>query len=244
MPSLSNTSAALRKSAGCIDTDDNSADFSTGPPNPRNSSAPVNSCISIVNALPISQIQGSGDSSPVKGLTVSTTGIVTALKSNGFFLQSADADSDGDPATSEGLFVFTSSAPPASAVPGAMLRVSGTVSEFAPASDLTSPTLTELVDPVVTEVLSTNNPLPAPAAIVSTLNLERYEGMRVMVPALTVTGPTGGNINETSGTATTNGTFYAVLAGTARPYREPGYPHSGGASRGHAGHRGALRFKS
>lgn len=43
-PGLSNTTAALRASNGCTDTDVNSVDFSAGPPNPRNSSTAVNVC--------------------------------------------------------------------------------------------------------------------------------------------------------------------------------------------------------
>lgn len=36
-PSLTNSTAAFRAGAGAIDTDDNAADFTVGPPNPRNS---------------------------------------------------------------------------------------------------------------------------------------------------------------------------------------------------------------
>jgi hypothetical protein len=45
-PALSptNTTAALRKFRGCIDTDNNSADFIAGTPDPRNSASPVNTC--------------------------------------------------------------------------------------------------------------------------------------------------------------------------------------------------------
>jgi uncharacterized protein len=43
-PTLSNTTAALRADNGCTDTDDNSADFTSGAPNPRNSSSPLNVC--------------------------------------------------------------------------------------------------------------------------------------------------------------------------------------------------------
>jgi len=42
-------------------------------------------------------------------------------------LQSPEADYDNDPATSEGLFVFTSSAPPATVTVGALVQVNGTV---------------------------------------------------------------------------------------------------------------------
>src|ERR1700722_10682562 len=43
-PGLSNTTADLRMSGGCSDTDNNSSDFVAGPPNPRNTAAPVNLC--------------------------------------------------------------------------------------------------------------------------------------------------------------------------------------------------------
>lgn len=43
-PAPSNTTADFRKSGGCVDTNDNSADFVTSAPNPRNSSSPANDC--------------------------------------------------------------------------------------------------------------------------------------------------------------------------------------------------------
>ena len=43
-PGLSSTTAALRAGGGCVDTDTNSADFSTAPPEPRNSSSAAASC--------------------------------------------------------------------------------------------------------------------------------------------------------------------------------------------------------
>src|SRR5205823_2692417 len=39
-----NTTAAVRKFGGCLDTDNNASDFVIGSPNPRNSSSPTNSC--------------------------------------------------------------------------------------------------------------------------------------------------------------------------------------------------------
>ena len=41
---LTNLIAELRKFGGCIDTDNNSADFIPGAPNPRNSASPTNNC--------------------------------------------------------------------------------------------------------------------------------------------------------------------------------------------------------
>jgi DNA/RNA endonuclease G (NUC1)/uncharacterized protein YjdB len=44
---LSNSTAALRKDASCADTDDNSADFSTGAPAPRNSAVTGTPCVEV-----------------------------------------------------------------------------------------------------------------------------------------------------------------------------------------------------
>lgn len=40
----SNTTAILRNGNGCTDTDNNSADFATATPNPRNTASPINQC--------------------------------------------------------------------------------------------------------------------------------------------------------------------------------------------------------
>lgn len=179
--------------------------------------------------VPINQIQGSGTTSPLVATSVTTRGIVTALKSNGFFLQTPDASIDVDPNTSEGIFVFTSSAPPASAAIGNDLTLTATVTEFVPAQDTLSPPVTELTGPSGYFVNSSGNPLPAPIVITSAMtlvnnisNLEFLEGMRVSIPSLTTVSPTQGTVNEPNATSTSNGTFYAVVTGVARPFREPG----------------------
>ena len=43
-PGTSNTTAVLRASGGCTDTDDNGADFAADAPTPRNSASPLHSC--------------------------------------------------------------------------------------------------------------------------------------------------------------------------------------------------------
>jgi uncharacterized protein len=179
---------------------------------------------------PIHAIQGSGASSPMAGMAVNVRGIVTGLMSNGYFLQAPDAEADADPATSEGILVFTSSAPPALAAVGNLVQVTGTVAEFIPSADAISPPLTEVTSVVATSLISTGNPLPTPVTLTTALPspggafdpLERLEGMRVTVPRFTVTAPTQGVVTETSATATTNGLFHGVVEGTARPFREPG----------------------
>jgi predicted extracellular nuclease len=222
---LSNSTAALRNGAGSVDTNNNNGDFSTGSPDPRSSGAePPEPAI----PLTIAQIQGSGLVSPHATKRVVTEGIVTALKFNsGFFLQSAN--DDGNPATSEGIFVFTSSAPPATAAVGNRVRVTGTVTEFTPSSAPNQLSITEIVTPTV-ELLQAGNALPAtveltladlgPDALPGTL--ERLEGMRVSVAQSVVVAPSGGNIDENDATASTDGVFHVTLPQVARPFREPG----------------------
>lgn len=176
----------------------------------------------------IHDIQGPGMNSPYNGQKVRTTGIVTARKTNGFFLQTPDLQADADPNTSEGIFVFTSSTPPASAEKGNEVAVVGTVQEFVAAAF--SPPMTEISGFAVVTQLSTGNPLPTPVNLTaadtypatSLEHLERFEGMRVHVDSLTVVAPTDGNVNETSATATSTGVFYAVVTGVPRPFREAG----------------------
>ena len=191
--------------------------------------ATANITLNIVTLVAIHDIQGSGDTSPLVGQTVTTSGIVTGLKSNGYFVEAPQAEWDANTSTSEGIFVFTSSAPPPAAALGNRVNVTATVQEFIPGSDPSSPPVTELVSST-TSVVSTGNPLP-PAITITTADtnpagsirqLEKYAAMRVHVDSLTVTGPTGGFVNEPNATSTTNGTFYGVITGIPRPFREPG----------------------
>lgn len=229
-PTLSNTTAALRLNNGCTDTNNNVSDFLAGPPNPRNTSSPLQVCAAGPSCptTKIDLIQGSGATSPLVGAVVGAAGIVTARRSNGFFIQAAVPE-DSDPATSEGVLVFTGGAPPAIAAVGNLVCVVGTVTEFKPASDPNSPPVTELTGPSVA-VVSTGQPLPAPVVLgpgdtdpTGPIDfLERYEGMRVQANGLTVIAPTLGSVNEANATATSNGVFYAVLGTIERPFREPG----------------------
>jgi len=91
--------------------------------------ADANGTATIVNddpiALAIHDIQGAGHTSPVNGQPVVTSGIVTAIDSNGYYIQ--DPNPDSNDATSEGIFVFTSTAcqPRPSSVPAAGFRPPG-----------------------------------------------------------------------------------------------------------------------
>lgn len=325
-PTLSATDAAFRASGGCVDTDDNGADFAADDPAPRNSSAALNVCdgpppvpsisindvtvteghaggtsatftvslsspapsggvtfdiatadgtaaagsgdyvslalagqvipqgtsaysvavtvngdsdieldetftvtlgnvigatvgdgsgtATIVNddflAAAIHAIQGSGLASPLAGTPVMTSGIVTGLKQNGFFVQSPDAGADADGETSEGLFVFTSTTP--SVTVGDLVTAKGTAGEF---FDLTQ---VDSRRPGDVAVVSSGHALPDALALTPSIldrkgipaQLERLEGMLVQGALISV--------------APTNdfGEIHAVLTGVRRPRREPG----------------------
>jgi len=290
-PALVNTTAALRAGGGCTETDNNSSDFTTAAPTPRNSASAANACggppvenapavsaaspangatgvalganITITFSEPvtvsgswftivcstsgahtaalsggpttftlnpdadfalnetctvtvlagqvadqdtldppdtmaanyvltfttagppaqIAEIQGAGHVSPRLGQSVSgVEGIVTAKRSNGFYLQ--DPTPDSNEASSDAVFVFTSSAP-ASVSVGDALTVSGTVSEFRPAT--TNLALTQIGSPTIA-VVSSGNALPAPTVLGA--------GGRAL-PASTIEDDVSGSVEET-----------------------------------------------
>jgi len=83
----------------------------------------------VAGPLRIRNIQGLVHRSPVEGQNVANVpGIVTVVDATGFYMQ--DPFPDSDPATSEGIFVFTGSLP--SVGVGDSILVSGLVSEIRP----------------------------------------------------------------------------------------------------------------
>ena len=80
-------------------------------------------------------------------MPVGLTGIVTARRSNGFYIQ--DPTPDPIAATSDALLVFTSSAPTVNV--GDDVSVAGTVTEFRPGgAGSTNLTITEITAPTIT----------------------------------------------------------------------------------------------
>lgn len=173
--------------------------------------------------VPIHDIQGNGATSPLVNQVVTTEGVVTGRKSNGFYLQTTDAEADADPATSEGMYVFTSTAP--TVATGDRVRVSGTVTEYIPVGVGQLP-LTELTRASYAKVGTAALPVPVMLPVVlptSPLDaLERFENMRVAIQSFKVTAPTKGSTDEPSATGTSNGIFYGVIGDVPRPFREPG----------------------
>ena len=110
-------------------------------------------------ALTIMEIQGESHTSPYNGQPIATTGIVTVVDTNGFYLQ--DPTGDGNVATSDAIFVYTGSVPTVAV--GDAISLSGSVTEFGFAGGLTT---TEITGATWT-VTSTGNALPA-AVLVGT----------------------------------------------------------------------------
>ncbi|MGQ0542136.1 MAG: endonuclease/exonuclease/phosphatase family protein [Blastocatellia bacterium] len=182
--------------------------------------------------LSIAAIQGEGNLSPVDGQSVRITGIVTSRIKTGFFIQSPDDKADGDPNTSEGIYIFTRNEPDAGAVAGNLVSVTGKVEEFRRNNEPANLTVTEISfqkDRDEVRVISTGNVLPKPVALKSDDfksnsidQLERYEGMRVLIGQLVVVGPTDGKVDVPNGSSESTGAFYGVLKGIPRPFREAG----------------------
>jgi len=169
----------------------------------------------------IFEIQGNGTASPFINQTVTTeNNVVTALASNGFFMQTPATSSDNDAQTSDGIFVFTSSAPTVSV--GHLVNVTGNVAEFFNFTEFNN-------SPTVTTV-SSGNPLPAAIqldAITPTPNqpqpateYERFEGMLVQIASGVVTSG-----NQTFGSDPIAEVL--ITAGSNRPFREPGIEFPG-----------------
>ncbi|MFG3509048.1 endonuclease/exonuclease/phosphatase family protein [Streptomyces sp. NPDC047821] len=120
---------------------------------------------STADAVRIHDIQGTTRISPLVGQQVSgVSGIVTGVRaygSRGFWLQ--DTRADDNPATSEGVFVYTGSVPTVAV--GDAVTVSGTVTEYIPGGTSSgNQSLTQITKPTVA-VTSSGNPVPAPVTI-------------------------------------------------------------------------------
>jgi uncharacterized protein len=114
----------------------------------------------------IAEVQGSAHISPKNGDGVNgVEGIVTARRTaggRGVWIQ--DQTPDGDPATSDAVFVFTNASP--TAVIGDLVSVSGTVTEFRPGNDPDNLTITQITSSnAQVAILSSGNAVPAPTVL-------------------------------------------------------------------------------
>ncbi|GAA2480132.1 ExeM/NucH family extracellular endonuclease [Terrabacter carboxydivorans] len=130
-----------------------------------------------VSATPVPAIQGSGDTAAITG-TVTTRGVVVgdyegpspALR--GFFIQ--DPEGDGNPATSDGIFVFEGSNADSVKL-GDLVTVTGNAGENQGQTQVSASSVT---------VCGTGSVAPTEVSfpVTSGTALERYEGMLVKLP--------------------------------------------------------------
>ncbi|MCB0636606.1 MAG: hypothetical protein KDC54_08310, partial [Lewinella sp.] len=165
--------------------------------------------------LEIWEVQGNDASSPYLGQFVECPGnVVTVVGDEFFFVQTPDERSDHDPATSDGLYLYTGT-PPGLQV-GDVVDLSGIVREYLGNTEMSVPNLSY-------ELTGSQAPVPAPAALTPSYpaglpgpvhELERFENMRATFTAQ-VTGPS-------------NSYGWAALSTRPeRPFREPGIKYPG-----------------
>lgn len=148
--------------------------------------APTNTCGDPAN--PIYAIQGSGASSPALGIAQTIEGVVVGdfqritgnNRLSGFFVQ--QESTDGNPATSDGIFVYEGATSLLDVAVGNKVRLRGTVTEYADRTvgggtftEISS--LSSLQQCGAGSVTATAVTLPEPA----NGDLERYEGMLVSI---------------------------------------------------------------
>jgi len=139
--------------------------------------------------LLISDVQGSGPSSPLDGQTVTVSGVVTGdfqegdsdSSSNlgGFYLQ--DEEPDDNAATSDGVFVFDGNAPATGVSVGDRVTVTGTVSEYFGETQIKAASVSLIGSGSIS---ATDISLPAAATSRNSdddlvADLEHFEGMLV-----------------------------------------------------------------
>jgi len=185
--------------------------------------------------LEIWQIQGDSTASIYDGFNISSTGnIVTALGTNGFYMQTPDARDDGDVNTSNGIFVFINTDPAPGISVGDEVDVDGQLVEFYGMTEFSFANVSvvsssnNLPTPVLLDDnFPPNDPTVAPCSTdIIDFKYECLEGMAFNMPQGFISAGFSG------------GTFFPgpdaddvlVRAGTSRAFREPGvdFPGIGG----------------
>ena len=160
------------------------------------SNGATNSSAADSGATRIYELQGAGASSPLVGQTVVVEGVVsgdfqdndadTLRNLGGFFVQD---DPDGNPATSDGVFVFDGNDPATAVDVGDRVRVTGVVNEHFGETQINTSSVAIIGSGVISPVPIN---LPAAATFANSdgeliADLEHVEGMLVSFPqALTV----------------------------------------------------------
>lgn len=142
----------------------------------------------ILNEIPVAaeiwQVTGTGQVSPLVGKRVATQGnIVTAVGPAGFTMQTPDNRADADRLTSNGIYVFTSTAPTVKT--GDVVNVEATVDNYFNLPELKNATVTTTMRGAklpAAVVFGNNVPSTDPNALsCGATNFQCYVGMRVAI---------------------------------------------------------------
>ncbi len=128
----------------------------------------------VTNRIPM--IQGTGAQSPFVGTTQTTEGVITMKFAGGYFIQ--DIGADVDPEASRGILVFGATT---DYVPGDLVRVTGTVTEYPAGGAVTYTELTGVGNSAVK--ISGNHQVPPTTVDFPRYDLARYQGMLVRFPS-------------------------------------------------------------
>lgn len=204
---------------------------------PNNMSSDYQFSFTTVQPIPvveIFEIQGSALASPYVGSTVTTNNnIVTALDTNGFFMQTPDSRDDGNVNTSNGIFVYTGSSPSVQVAEGDDVSVTGEVAEFYDSTQIgfgSSITINSSGNALPTAITFDNTfpPTDPQTAICSTdLETAKFECMEGMLMSI----PQGFISSAFAAYSGANAADLLVKAGSDRAFREQGieYPGGGGS---------------
>ncbi|MEP9364686.1 ExeM/NucH family extracellular endonuclease [Nocardioides sp. CN2-186] len=170
------TANATSASRTAGDTDNNATDFAVGAPSPQNAGTVTPPTDPDPTEATIAEIQGTGDTSPLAGDTVTTEGVVTAAYPtggfNGFYLETPGTPDT--PGASDGIFVYGSAATAKVAI-GDSVEVTGDVSEFQGTTEISGVAADDVT--VLADSLGTVTPLAVPWSDLDTpAEKEAHEG--------------------------------------------------------------------
>ncbi len=154
---------------------DTTSSSSTSSTSTTTTTLPPGPCPVPPEITPIATVQGNTDVTPCAGRPVLIDGVVVgdyegpSPTLRGFYVQEQDGEHDGDPATSEGIFVFNGNND--SVDLGDVVQVLGTVSEFQGQTQVSAQSITVIGEDAT--VTAAPAALPVPDAA----HFERFEGM-------------------------------------------------------------------
>ena len=215
-----NTTAEFRKSGGCVDTNDNAADFVTSAPNPRNSSSAVNDCSTGFRPdISISDVTVTeGDSGTINAtfnVTLSAASAQTVTVAFGTADGSAILGSDYQ--SNSGTLTFT---PGLTTQPVTVLVNGDTLDEANETFfvNLSNATNAAILDPQGLGTINDNDPTPSLSINDLASIAEGDSGTSTATFTVTLSTASGQTVTvnyaTADGTATTAGNDYAATSGT------------------------------